>query len=507
MERRQVLKSISLAVTAGLLPNSHLMAMAEQFVENDALSEVYRQFQTALANNPKMLGFSNVDADFSPRKLDIEGRIPADLIGTFYRNGPAKHERGQARYKHLFEGDGMLQAFSIGDGEIEHKGRFITTPKFNAEQQAQRFLYSGPESRLSQSRGVTGPNDINVANTNVISVNDSLWALWEAGAPALVDKNTLEFDRYAILGEHQHYGKTLDNMPFSAHPRIEASGDIWNFGLNATGHLVLYHLAKNGDVNKVKVVATGYKGMMVHDFLITEKHVIIVLPSLISKRNKPGFFERIAFEGDLPMQIILYSKDDFSEVRRYELPAGFAFHYGNAWEDRDGTIHFDASLYPDLSVLTALGKVMAGEHMESQSDATNVLIRLYPDGRYEMEDTGIVSEFPRIASSLIGKKHSVLYHLSSQSGGVWSDTLSRLDLKTETYQHFHFGHDYLVEEHVPVGNALDERSGYLIGTALHVPSKRTCLNVFKADSVYDGPIARAWLPYHLPLGFHGNFVA
>ena len=47
----------------------------------------------------------------------------------------------------------------------------------------------------------------------------------------------------------------------------------------------------------------------------------------------------------------------------------------------------------------------------------------------------------------------------------------------------------------------------MIGTALHVPTKRTCLNIFNSESLSDGPIARAWLPHHLPLGFHGNFVA
>ena len=104
-----------------------------------------------------------------------------------------------------------------------------------------------------------------------------------------------------------------------------------------------------------------------------------------------------------------------------------------------------------------------------------------------------------------GKPNKVLYHVSNGVGQLWNNTVSRLDMKTSEYQHYHYGEDYLVEEHMPVGDNTSELQGYLIGTALHIPSKRTCLNVFKVTNIADGPIARAWLPYHLPIGFHGTF--
>jgi len=37
--------------------------------------------------------------------------------------------------------------------------------------------------------------------------------------------------------------------------------------------------------------------------------------------------------------------------------------------------------------------------------------------------------------------------------------------------------------------------------------RQTTLAVFDAAAVDAGPIARARLPYGLPLGLHGNFVA
>jgi hypothetical protein len=47
----------------------------------------------------------------------------------------------------------------------------------------------------------------------------------------------------------------------------------------------------------------------------------------------------------------------------------------------------------------------------------------------------------------------------------------------------------------------------LLGTALHRASGRTTLSVFEASALADGPVAQLALPYGLPLGLHGQFVA
>ncbi|MCF2949407.1 carotenoid oxygenase family protein [Paraglaciecola aquimarina] len=507
MDRRQVLKSLSAMTVLGMTPEANLLAKSlSNTTKYSDLTQVQQNFASALANEPALLGFTDVKSDFKPQELTIEGRWPKELTGAFYRNGPAKHERGGQRYKHLFEGDGMLQEFTMADGKVRHRGRFIQTPKFTQEHQAGKFLYSGPDSRLENSLGVASPNDINVANTNIIPVSEKLWALWEAGSPALVNKKSLDFEGYEVIGGTQSYGQSLKGVPFSAHPKIEANGDIWNFGLNPTGHIVLYHLGANGKVKKVKVIATQYQGAMLHDFLITDKNLLIILPSIKSKRShkNDGFFSSIEFSKQLPMQVLLINKEDFSITKQYELPAGFAFHYGNAWEDKDGTVHFDASLYPDLSVLTALSDVMQGHDLQGATDAQNVLVTLHKNGSHSMLNTMVNSEFPRVFSQVTGLKNQTLFHVSNETGKMWSDRVSRFDLSSQSYQHYHFGDEYLVEEHIPIKGT--GKQNYLLGTALNVPTKRTCLNVFNADALTDGPMARAWLPYHIPLGFHGNFV-
>jgi all-trans-8'-apo-beta-carotenal 15,15'-oxygenase len=74
---------------------------------------------------------------------------------------------------------------------------------------------------------------------------------------------------------------------------------------------------------------------------------------------------------------------------------------------------------------------------------------------------------------------------------------------------FDYGENFTVEEHIVVARpgSTRELDGWIMGSAFDTQSQRTCVSVFDAVNVNNGPIARAWLPYWLPLGFHGNFTA
>lgn len=509
MQRRNFLKGFASVGTGALVLSSPLGVLASN-VEPQQLVNYKALFNNALAKTPELIGFANVEDNFPPQVLSIEGMIPKDIEGTYYRNGPAKHERGQQRYQHLFEGDGMLQRFTISDGKIVHQGKFINTPKFQQEQKAQKFLYSGPDTKIPSALSVVNADTINTANTNVIVVGDDLWALWEAGSPTRIDRNTLEYRDQVTLGKNDKYKTTLQGLPFSAHPKIEANGDIWNFGLNPSGHVVLYHLASNGQVKNVSLINARYRGIMLHDFLITDKHLLLILPSLTtgnSLDNKQGVFSQINFDDNQPMRVLVIDKANLTLKKEYELPAGFAFHYGNAWEEKDGTIRFDASLYPNVDVLHNLSNMMKGQTNIAHANAHTALFTLRPNGSATQTVLETKNEFPKVCDHIVGLKNERLYHLSSTHNSLWSDSVCGLNVNTGKSDRYEYGKDFLVEEHVTICPKQKEGTGYLIGTALHVPSKRTCINIFNADNIASGPVARAWLSHHLPLGFHGTFKA
>jgi all-trans-8'-apo-beta-carotenal 15,15'-oxygenase len=511
VQRRQLLKNMVSAGTGAMLLNTPLNLLANTKPAPMQVVNYKSLFNRALNQDPNLIGFANIADDFAPQELNIEGTIPSDLNGVFYRNGPAKHERNEQRYQHLFEGDGMLQRFNINNGKISHFGKFINTPKYQKEQQAQGFIYSGPDTKIADALPVYSADTINTANTNILPVGDDLWALWEGGSATAVDPISLEYKQQIDLGKNSKYENSLKGLPFSAHPKVSPDGDIWNFGLNPSGHVVLYHLSAKGQTKNIALINAEYRGGMLHDFLITNKHLLLILPSLGRKAQNgyqaQGFFSGTNYNAQQAMRVLVISKADLTVAKQYELPAGFAFHYGNAWEEPDGTIRFDASLYSNIDVLHNLSNVMKGQQSNTLIDAQTALFTLYANGTSSQTSVKGNSEFPRVCKHLVGHKNSMLYHLSSKHNNIWNDTVSSLNIDSGKQDFYYFGSDYLVEEHIPVCPQNREGTGYLIGTALHVPSKRTCLNVFNASAIADGPIARAWLSHHLPLGFHGNFKA
>ena len=55
----------------------------------------------------------------------------------------------------------------------------------------------------------------------------------------------------------------------------------------------------------------------------------------------------MAWKPELGTQVLVLDKDDLSKRRLFDLPPFFFFHLGDAWEDADGTVRFDACIDDD----------------------------------------------------------------------------------------------------------------------------------------------------------------
>jgi len=124
----------------------------------------------------------------------------------------------------------------------------------------------------------------------------------------------------------------------------------------------------------------------------------------------------------------------------------------------------------------------------------------------------IGADFPVYDSRYIGSRTNHLF-MANRSSTLSADVFGfnqivhydRMSGKTQLYD---YGADVLAEEHlfVPRKGGL-EGTGWLLGSSYNWQEQVTSLSVFNASAVADGPIATAALPYHLPLGLHGKFVA
>ena len=232
----------------------------------------------------------------------------------------------------------------------------------------------------------------------------------------------------------------------------------------------------------------------------------------VPARTRAGasFLDSHVWRPELGMRVLVVDKADLARTRWHELPAGFLFHLGNAWEDDQGTIRFDCALAPDDSTLRAFGSLMSGDYRPG-TDSVASLVTLPRQGPGRIERTGLQTEFPRIDARRVGLRHRTVYSVmrSPARTGFGFDRVIALDLEGGRLDSYDYGPDMLVEEHlfVPDPARRGERGGWLLGTALDVRARATRLSIFDAGSLASGPVAQATLGRPLPLGFHGVFTA
>ncbi|MFL0760238.1 MAG: carotenoid oxygenase family protein, partial [Prochlorococcus sp.] len=89
-------------------------------------------------------GYFNVEQELNDVALrPLRGKLPAELCGSLYRNGPARFERGGQSLHHPFDGDGMITALHFSKGEVLLSNRFVRTEGWLEEEEAGRYLYRG----------------------------------------------------------------------------------------------------------------------------------------------------------------------------------------------------------------------------------------------------------------------------------------------------------------------------------------------------------------------------
>jgi len=433
----------------------------------------------------------------------VQGKVPRDLSGTLYRNGPGKWRRPGKSATHWFDGDGLVRAFSLSGGKAALSAAFVDTPKRRADEAARAVVSGGFGTPMAEHVTVNSSDDFNAANISIVLRGNELWALWEAGSPVAIDPRTL-----ATLGV-KTLREDLAHMPFLAHPRIDPDGTLWNLGL-AGSQAVVWRLGTQGDV-QAAVPITLPRASYVHDFTATDQHLIILLQPWVQRAEEmhSDFAETFEWHAQWSTQILVLDKADLTRQRVYELPAFFFFHVGSAWSDPSGAIRFDVCRYADPGfALRGARDVLEGVY-RADATPTLCLVTLTHDGKASLQDTGIAAEFPRTDASRSGLSRSYTLHATHKAARQPLFTGVALhDWRTNQSQHFDFGPDHLVEEmiFVPRPGRSAEMDGWILGPTINLRTARTELHAFDSRHIADGPICTWQAPVALPLSLHGVFV-
>jgi len=465
----------------------------------------------AFAGTPAMpdwhLGYTSAPAggfDPEPMRL-VFGQEPRGLKGCLYRNGPAQFLYGKDDFgRHWFDGDGMVQRIAIADGKAVHSGRFVQTTKRRIEQANGKFMAPGFGTAGDPDFPVSGPDDVNAANTSVIVIDGKLYALWEGGSAFTMDATTLETRGVKAWSDD------LAGMPFLAHPKREPDGTVWNLAVNGR-NIGVYRIAADGGLESFGLLDIG-KAAYIHDWAMTDRHLVILVQPWINEAFRPPVVEGFEWRPEEGFQFLIVDKNDFSIRRWAQGPARAFYHTGAAWEEADGTIRIDAALYkePVLGVgggVDEIRGVWQGREARFESDLTQIVIP--PTGDVRLVETGLDGDFPQVDP----RRHGLPCRLTALVTGQPASRpgLSGVgvhDWETGRTDSFDFGDARMAEEFlfVPKPDRQGEADSWLIGPVLNLKTGTSEICVFDAARVSDGPVCiwrgdRAW-----PLGFHGTWA-
>jgi carotenoid cleavage dioxygenase len=439
--------------------------------------------------------------------LNVIGKLPRELNGTLYRNGP--NPQFETKGSHWFVGDGMLHAFHIESGRASYRNRWIRTPKFIAEHDAGRALYRGFGQKMTDAPASLG-NDSGAANTNIIFHAGRLLALEEGHAPTEIEPGTLK-----TLGYQDYRGRI--GGPFTAHPKIDpVTGEMSFFGYNARG--IFSPTISFGAIDSAGIVTRFERfdapyASMVHDFIVTENHLLFpILPITGSMDRARSGHPPYAWEPDKGSYVgVMKRGGSADDIRWFRAEACYVFHVMNAWEDGDRIIadvmqSEEAPLFthPDGSPTDpAKSNARLCRWIFDLAANTDSFTRTYLDD--------VTGEFPRIDERRSGLVSTQGWYACDNPAPGASTAFSGIT---------HVGRDgiKLGQYMLPVGDSISEpvfvaRSvdaaegdGWLLAVVWRARQNRSDLAVFNAGDIATGPIALVQLGHRVPAGFHGNWV-
>jgi len=468
------------------------------------------------AGPPWRVGFESLETEIAAsRELEVKGELPAELRGTLYRNGPARHELGGQRLASWFDGDGMVHALAIAGGRITYKNRFVRTPGHDEETSRGKRLYGGFASRIPGgplTRFARRNHRKNPANTNVVSHAGKLLALCEGGRPYHLDAETLE-----TLGEDDMGGALEgDRATYSAHPHFDRdTGELWNFGVTYGRKTTvdLYCTTRTGQTAlraRVPLPAAA----MIHDFALTRTKAIVVVAPIVLPTiplglmlGQKSYADSLRYRPELGVRIAIVDRAT-AETRWLETDPFVLFHIVNAWDEGEDAV-VDVAAYPDATIMQAIRDLMVGRTPTSAA-ARPERLRISRRGvtRTRLSETTL--EFPRVWSRVEGKEHSRIYGVAWTEGTGLIGTPVAIDLATgQTSTPATWRKTEITGELVPVSKAgaTSEKDVWLLALVLDAASRTTELRVLDGADLAAPPVATARLPHVVPLGFHGNWVA
>ena len=461
----------------------------------------------------------------SPKDFVIKGTIPRDLHGSFYRNGPNPAQNVPDNH-HWFFGDGMVHLFHFNRGAVSYRNAWARTPTFNIEQRSRKSLFLGPGLALLANAQLVGTEVcslvggllrhgnadtytrlISKANTAILPFRDHVYALVESSPPLRLSAGSLETEAF------ENFGSNFI-APFTAHPKVDPqTGYLYGFGYRVFGkpRLEYYVINPSGRLVSRTAIDIPYASM-VHDFAITRNYALLPVFPAVSSLTAIRRGRIAEWQPEKPSLLYLLQRSGQKEnLRCFELPARYIYHYANAYEDA-GAVILDGFFYENLPLMGSDAEIRE-ELFAGTNPGSFSRFRLdLETGKVEQQtlwQEGF-AEFPVIDNRLIGEKYEHVYAALRRPGcksteGIFDSQVTfhiqkgKLRSEVTPLPPGHFGGEPVF---VPTGKP-GQNKGYLLNIIYDSHAKNSYLGIFDAAKPDKRALCEVHLPHRIPYGFHG----
>ncbi|MEO5706246.1 MAG: carotenoid oxygenase family protein [Alteraurantiacibacter sp.] len=456
---------------------------------------------------------------------EVEGEIPTELDGTFYRTCVDRRYPQRVANDIPFNSDGAVDMFRFRGGHVDFRSKFIRTPRYIAERRERRALFGAYRNKYTNDPLVRDLS-MNTGNTTPIVHAGKLFSLKESSPPMLMDPHSLR-----TIEEHT-FGGAMTATSFTAHPKIDPlTGEMLAFSYEAKGDLsddlAIHFFAADGSLTRT-VWAKVPAVTMMHDWAITEKHVVLPTTGMVTslERLQAGL-NHWAYDPRQECYVGIMPRDgDARDLRWFRGPPDRAMliHTTNARTVGNKVIldapvargnfnpqfpNLDGGPFDDVARLNTIRRWTFDLNSSSDEWQEEILFPgITPTSFSRMDDRYLTQDFRYSFNVLADADLPWDDARGGDLRGRVANAWYRFDHATGAMNRFYAGttHSLFEPQFVPRRDDAPEGDGFLIGVANDFATMSSELVIADAQRLEDGPIAKVKLPFRLHMQVHGWWV-
>jgi carotenoid cleavage dioxygenase-like enzyme len=501
----------------------------------------------------------------APERTDVVlnvtfGNVPSWFVGTLYRNVPSQYSVGPDQVQHWFDGLAQINAIDFGkDGNVTLRSRFLNNTAFhNMNDVDHRYSYTGaytfpfpgavfPGNTTAPPHGPARKGSMANNDVSILAFGGRTFATSDVSNFVEFDPRTLR----TITPEGMVFNDTLNDHPGPSlgvtHGVVDyRKGEFINYAQNLADAIfggntttTFFRVTEKAAAEEkqwhrdvIGSISTP-QANYAHSLGATDKYIVLIENPVVDNAladalGLPAIRNLIDESNTSASRVHLVDRRT-GEHRIATVPEhiGLLLHTGNVYEDKDGSVVYDASAFDDATVYDALAfdALLGPDFVANQARLRSgrfVRCRIFPraattDATCSPIETMAPNSFPWFNKNFYMRPYRYAYTTMVWGGEATGGHIRKIDVTTNQTVGTWAGPNgstYLLTEALFVPKKIEvpppdkpdpatEEDGLLVSVMYDVTADRSV--IAGVDPVTMTTVFLVTLPFTIPPHFHGTF--